>query len=422
MVFSTLGRGTGASSLRYALVLFAVLGIWAGAGVPAFAQEPERGMTVRERPRADYDPIGIRSGGFLVYPSLTVAIRHDDNIYRTEHEETPDSVLSVQPRLTVVSQWSNHGFVLDAGIERDAYHDNNDESSVDYFVTAAGRVDITRDTGVEVQAGVERLHEDRGDPNAARTPGPAKYIRSNVAAEASHDFNRLSLAAGGALTHLAHRVRSQADRDRLESTFTVQAGYRLVSEVEAFARATGNVRDYEHDRQGGFDRDSEGLEIVAGTELDLGGIVRAEVFAGYRRQDYDDRVLPRVEGPAFGGSLLWNVTPLTTVNAEVRRSVEESVLAASGFLATRVEAGVDHELLRNLVLSVDASVTRNDYESVRGSVGRDDDSLEFGIGGVWLVDRNVHVDFGYRFERRDSTAAGNDYDSRMLSVGLKLQL
>ena len=409
------------SPLRYGLLLVAAIGTWTGSDVPAFAQEPERGVAVRERPRPDYDPLGIRSGGFLVYPSLRLGVRHDYNIYRTEKDETSDTVLSLGPRLTVVSQWSNHALVLDAGIEADEYYARSDESSVDWFVTGSGRLDITRDSEVAAMARVEGLHEDRGDPNAAMTSRPATYIRSRVDAEASHRFNRLSVAGGGNVTHLAHRVRSQADRDRLESELTVQAGYQLFPEVEAFARATGHVRDYE-DRQGGFDRDSEGWELVAGTDLDLGGIVHGEVFAGYRRQDYDDRALPHVEGPAFGGSLVWNVTPLTTVNADVRRSVEESVLAASGFLATRAEAGVDHELRRNLVLSADASIARHDYEAIRGSAGRDDDILEYGVGALWLKDRNVRVELGYRYSRRNSTVAGDDYFGRVLSVSLQMQL
>lgn len=199
----------------------------------------------------------------------------------------------------------------------------------------------------------------------------------------------------------------------------VRASYEIVPEYEAFVRATRHVRSYES-LQGGdrFDRDSDGWELVAGTALDLGGVVFGEVFAGWRTQDYDDPRLPAVDGPSFGGRLIWNVTPLTTVGGFVQRTVEESTLGgASGFLATAAGVGVDHELLRNLILGAELEFTNNDYEGIR----RDDDLLGVGIGGTWLVNRNVRAELGYRFDTRDSTVSGAGYDSQIVTVTVRLQ-
>ncbi len=35
----------------------------------ADGQEPDPNVPVTARPRPDYDPLGIRAGGFLIYPS-----------------------------------------------------------------------------------------------------------------------------------------------------------------------------------------------------------------------------------------------------------------------------------------------------------------------------------------------------------------
>ena len=406
--------------LRFGLPVVAAIGMYAAIVEPVAAQEPERGVPVRERSRADYDSVGIRAGGFLLFPSLEIGVRHESNLYRTENQEKEDTVLTFGHRLTAVSQWSNHELVFDAAIEADRHHTHRDEDSVDGYASARGRLDITRDTAVEADVYVERLHEDRGDPNTAATTSPGIYTRYGADAQASHRFNRISLAAEGSVTDLAHRSRDQADRDRRESDLTLQAGYMFLPEFEVFARATGIERTYER-RQGRFDRDSEGWEVVAGAEADLGGIVSGEVFAGYLRQKYEAPVLPTVEGSAFGGSLNWNVTPLTTVSALLRRSVEESVLAASGFLATHGEVAVDHELLRNLVLSTNLSLARSDYEAIPGGDDRSDDVVGIYIGGLWLLDRYEHVDFGYQVQHRGSTVSGEDYTSRVLSLNLRLK-
>ena len=113
----------------------------------------------------------------------------------------------------------------------------------------------------------------------------------------------------------------------------LRAGWEIVPEYEAFVRATWDKRDYKR-RQGRFNRSSDGFEFVAGTALDLGGLVFGEVSAGFRRQRYDDSALPAIDGLALDAALTWNVTPLTTVEGFVQRTVEESVLDVSGFLAT----------------------------------------------------------------------------------------
>ena len=35
-------------------------------------QEPERNVTVTNRPRPDFDPRGIRAGAFLIFPDVNV--------------------------------------------------------------------------------------------------------------------------------------------------------------------------------------------------------------------------------------------------------------------------------------------------------------------------------------------------------------
>ena len=97
------------------------------------------------------------------------------------------------------------------------------------------------------------------------------------------------------------------------------------------------------------------------------------------------------------------------------------MLDASGYLATSGGVGVDHELLRNLILGADLAMTSRRYEPVAGAPAREDDRIGFGIEGTWLVNRSLHASLGYRFETRDSTAAGDDYDNNTLTLNVRLQ-
>jgi len=149
---------------------------------------------------------------------------------------------------------------------------------------------------------------------------------------------------------------NQDDRDRMETEGNFRPCYEIVPQYEAFVRTAVNNRNYDDSvDDNNIKRDSQGWEVTAGVALDLGCVTYGNVFAGYMSQDYDDPMLKTVDGVGFGGDITWNPTRLTTVQFAIARTVEKSTLnGAAGALSTRFRADVDHELLRNVILSANA--------------------------------------------------------------------
>lgn len=389
--------------------------------------KPSPYMTVKSRPRPDYDAIGGRAGAFVIYPSVDVSAIYDDNIFREDTGEDGDFITSIQPEVKVESQWSNHALNFGAGADIRIHADESDENTTDYFVRADGRIDVQRNTNIFGGASYNNLHEGRGDPNSpvsAREPVEYDLVRAN--AGAYHRFNRVSVEVTGdvadydydnSINRNTGAVIVQNDRNRQEYKVAARVGYEIQKEFEAFVRGTLDFRDYDR-LQGGFNRDSDGYEVVVGTAFDLTGLIYGEVFAGLRSQEFDDPRLADVDGGTLGGSLTWNVTGLTTINGFVTRSVEETTIAnAAGFFATTVGASVDHELRRNILLNGSASYSTYDYEGV----GREDDYIRFGVGGTYLINRYSRVGVRYDLENRDSNVAGSDYHDNVFRVNARLQ-
>ena len=418
---------------QHSTYVIASLLMAASTSGPVDAQEPQRGDTVRDRPRLDYDSFGVRAGSFLIFPVIDAELRYDDNIYRENYGEEGDFITSIRPGFHAASQWSNHELRIDAGVDADDFADKDEENSTDWFAAATARLDITRDARLQLSLRMEELHEDRSNPNSATyvLSGPVSYNRQDAGLDAFYRLNRLSLTAEGNFAALSYDdmpsvggdTFRQRDRDREEIELTVRTGYEIVPEYEAFLRVTRNERTYERPQRriGSHFRDSRGWELVAGTALDVGGVVFGEMFAGYLTQDYDAPGLPTIDGRSFGGSVDWNVTPLTTVSGSLERTVEESTLSASGFLSTKVRVSADHELRRNLILGAELGFTDQDYEGITRRDDRRDEVIEVGIGVTWLLNRHLHADVGYRFRTRDSSAARADYDNHVTSLTLRMQ-
>jgi len=405
------------------------------ATTAAVAQDAQRGVGVADRERPDYDPIGIRAGGFIIYPSVTTSVEYTDNLFNQATNEEDDTVFAVSPELLVESQWSRHALNFAAGLSSNFHSENDGDDVTDYNVGVDGRLDITRDTFATAAVGYDVSHEDRGSPDlpsAAAEPGEIEEFFANVFL--THRFNRLSLRPGFEYTDTdyddvpllppAGGVVNNDDRDRDEIVGSLRASYEVSPAFSVFGE--GRYREIKYDN---FDdnlggggvarRDSDGFDALAGTSFDLGALARGEVAVGYTEQDYDSQLIPDIDGFIYEGSVQWFVTDLTTVNIGGARSVEETTINNSaGYLSTSASLGVDHELRRNILIGADASYTNNGYEGIN----RDDDVYSLGVDGTYLLNRNFRVSLEYDFEARESNAVASDYDTNSVLLALRAAL
>lgn len=424
--------------MRTFLGLFVVPALMV-AGVSGWAQtppatpqeqmetQPEPGEldTVTSRKRPEYDPLGVRLGGFFLYPQAEITEYYRDNIFYRDGNEESDFVTILSPELLLKSNWNNHALNFFAGADVGRHLDNSDENYEDWHAGFDGRVDIDRSFNVTGGFQYAEKHENRSSPTSQTGASePVTYAEYGPSAALTKRFNRLSMRLGGDLSVLDFKDATtnsgahleQDTRDRMETEESVRLGYEIAPQYEAFVRAAINQRDY--DNPGTVNRDSDGWDTRAGLALDLGGLMFGNVFVGYMSQDFDDPTLKTIDGASFGGDLTWNPTRLTTAKFVVQRTIEETTLGgAAGALTTLLRAGVDHELLRNVILSANAEYENSDYEGI----SREDDIIALGAGGDYLLNRYLRLRLSYTYETRDSTAANSDYDTNTVFLRLLTQ-
>jgi len=395
-----------------------------------FQDDPRRGQTVERRPRPQYDPLGVRMGSFVLFPELAVQEQYESNIYATPDNEDDDFITRILPNLTLQSDWNNHQLVLETGGDFGFYADHSDEDFQDYYVATRGRVDIRRSTVLRLGAGVRHLHESRESPDS---PGrnvaeePTQFNLYSAETSLRHDFGRINATLGGEFDRYSFEDPDavgggdviEHDRDRNIYTGTLRVGYQIQPTYEAFVLGSYNKRVYDGTEVGtGEDRDSQGYGIAAGMEVDFGGLIFGDFFLGYRYQDYQDSDLDSFGGVGGGADVTWNVTGLTTINflfsSDIRETTDDD---ASGRLVTTGEIGVDHELRRNIILSGNVGVTRDNYEGT----SRTDWIYRAGPDLTYLINRYLRASLGYDFVKRDSDNSNDDFTNHVVLVRLGLQ-
>ena len=337
--------------------------------------------------------------------------------------------------MDVRSDWNNHELRLQTGAAFGIYADNSDEDYEDFDVTLSGRLDIQRGTAARLSTSYRHLHEDRSSPDDVGGKDPTEFDVYSISSGLSHDFGRFNAAVGGSFDRLEFDnvdaagggVILEEERDRDEYETTLRLGYEIVPEYEAFILGSYNIVDYDElccDGTGtGFDRDSDGYGIALGVAFDLAGLLFGEAFAGYRSQEYDDSELKDFDGFGGGGSLVWNVTQLTTITGTARGDVGETTVTdsdgdpASGVLDATASIEVDHELLRSLILGANFSASREDYEGIN----RTDWLYEAGLNATYYLNRHVQLIGSYEFTTRDAEDSVDDFDENVVFLGLTVR-
>lgn len=397
---------------------------------PAAAQDAmfKRGenVGVLERPRPGYEALGIRAGGFIVYPSLTLRAEYDDNLFARPEAES-DTIITTTPSLEVRSDWGRHAVTLsaDANLKR---HDRFKSEDTDtWSVVGQGRLDVSRDTTLGARASfADRVEPRTTASSAVESVEPIQYQVQSANLIATHQFSRVKLVGRAELARydyqdgrdLAGGVIDEDYRDHSEIDVRAKAAYAHSPSTAFFAELGAQQMNYE--RSAGPNRDSDGITALAGVDLEITRLITGEFSVGYLHQSFNDPAYEDISNPHYRMRIDWYPTPLITVGLTATQRVSDSSLAeAPAFLARTVEVKADYELLRNLIISGQIHGADEDYRGI----DRRDRRYGASLSANYLVNRTVGVSMRYKFETLNSSGVsrGRDFDDQSISLALVFQ-
>ena len=269
----------------------------------AMAAEVPRGETVTTRPRPDYDAVGTRLGGFTLYPEATLEFMYDDNILAADKDEPEfeldDMLVTLAPEIALRSNWSKHALNTGARVTAGRYTEYASQDFTDYELWADGNLEFGYS---ELGARISHSHLHQLRTSANDTSGnerpifPIEFDVDNVAFVYRYAPNRFYARGSLEFTNydfedsldlrttpppLVIVVRDNDDRDRLVTDARLRGGYLISPSYSMFLE--GRVYDFDYDQEEdrfGVQRDSDGYDILAGSEFDLSGVTSGEVFVG----------------------------------------------------------------------------------------------------------------------------------------------
>lgn len=374
--------------------------------------------SVRGRARPDYDPLGLRLGGFDLNASVDFAVTSTDNVFVTETNEQDDIIFSVSPVARLSSHWSRHAASVEGGADFTSHQDFSDEDAQTGYLAADGRLDVGSNSALYAGGRLARQVEPRTNADALAIADPVEYDRTEAYVGAEHEFNRVRLRGTFATVEYDYDDAGGIDqdfRDSDETSGTIRADVELTPRIGLIGEVRLDERTY--DNQPGLS--SDGQTYLAGVNVNLTDLMVGELTVGQFTREYDSGA--EVEGTAIAASLEWYITRLTTLGLEARRNAEDSgATVALPYVESQYAVRVDHELRRNVLLMGQVQFGQREYDSI----DRNDDFINVEVGADYLLNRRVVLRGRYAYLETESTGADRyrDFEVNLLTLGLSLRL
>lgn len=375
-----------------------------------------------------YAPLGLRVGTFTVLPSLQQGIGYDTNPEQVVNSAARGSAaLRTDAELNFRSDWSAHELAGELRGGYSGYPDNQSANRPNGAGNVRLRLDANRDTRVDVEGRFLVDTQRAGSPDLNATVAGRPIIATyGTTVGVTERFNRLQVSLRGLIDRSEFEdarlsngtVLSQADRNLNQFGLRLRAAYEISPVISPFVDLLGNTRVYDQRiDSNGIRRDSDGVTLSAGAVFALTRFVSGEVAAGFEHRVYDDPSLRDLTAPVVNASVIWAASPLTTVRLTAAAGIIETSLIGSSGVRTQVATlEVQHDLLRNLSLTVGGSYLTSDYDRIaineRGFSATARLDYRF---NRWLTLRGSYI-----YQQIDSSTSGASFSSNTWLLGLRV--
>ena len=352
---------------------------------------------------------------------------YDDNLFRQAQDERSDQIFVLAPELVLETDWLNHQITARAGASNGRHVDLNAEDYEDYFLSLSPLIDVDENTTLSLDFGYSSTHSERGSTDTLlEGPEPAiddilkfsanwVYQSDKYSARLLYEFSQDDALDNGLI-----------ERDFLDNSSQVlvfRQGYDFTTGTTGWIQPGLEWIDYRLSRDdSGLVRDNQGWTLLAGVTINRTAVSFLELGLGAMSRSFEQTGQDDFFGFAYVGRLLWNITPLVTLDISAGRSARV-VQSTTGPIAVDDEVTLElaWDPLENLIFQAAVSFTRSDYETLPGQA-RTEDLVEANLNMRYLLNENMYLEANYDFGNLSSNLIGDDYESNLLSIRAGVEL
>lgn len=379
---------------------------------PSEGQGRQQGGSATADAVGPYDPLGMRLGRFLFYPSLTLWGEATDNVDTTaKGENGANGSPEIAARLQ--SDWSRHSLTLNGSATIKGYQTPRRKPEDDEHLSGELRLDMADDTQLTVTGSFDRSQEDKGSVELNATGQSATYETSMTSGlTLDHRVGLVDLQLRGSVG----AMRYEDEDSRNYDTYRVGArvGVALTDQIMPFVDTELTQRQY---KDGNHRQNGKSLRGAIGIEVSNREKLSGEVSAGVISWAPD--LAGQSGDTAFfvDASLAWSPNALWTIRGGLETDLTSTSTAARSVATHRISLSADYAILRNLDLTASGAIAQETYNGI----GRHDWLFDATLNATYSFNRNVQLIASIERSQRDSNLAGEDTTTHTVRLGLRFQ-
>ncbi len=396
----------------------AVPGAEPGPTIAALPQPPTpRRIKSEDRP---FDPVGLYVGNLKLTPYVEQSVGYASNPLGISGSPRGSAASVSEIGVGLQSNWSRNELTGSARLGYNEYFQIPSASApfgsglVDY------RVDASRDLTFDTEGRFSVASETGQQLGLGGSTGTLTLVSTyGATGGVINKFGDLSIGLHGSVDRVQYQGGQLDTEDYTDYGLKLRTSYRWTEAVQPFAEVAGDVRVYDRTPDvNGYDRASTGIAGKAGLRLAFSQMLTGEADVGYGARAYRDPRLSDVGTPLFDASLIWSVTPLTTITARTATALNDAVIAgASADINRSYTINVDHDLTRRIRLGLSATTSSDHYVGVNTT----DRSYVLGATAEYHVSREIVLKASATHTQFVSGTGGGSYKADTVLVGVRLQ-
>ena len=400
-----------------------VIDEYLNAGIPGY--DTAAGVTVATRQHPDFDAQGVRLGSFVITPVLQESVGYDDNVTGTRNAHG-SALIETNATVNAAGGWSDTRFAAALSVDDFEYPEQSAQGFTNWTAALGGSHDFGRDT---LSVGYTHLNLNQ-TPRDLDVPGLNQTIAYRVddARVNYHvDLGRFFVQPGVDVSYynfddgtVGGQQYLQTYRDRVTVSPELVGSYEFATRRRVVVILRDTQSDFDQSPPGQPRQNFNDASVLGGVAYDADGIIGFRLLAGYEERSFAASSAYRsVQAPIVEGAATWTPTGLTTLTASASRYIEDSAAEATvGYTETALKLQVDHEYLRNVILSLHGAFFLDDYgHAANGTGGGHENFFTGGAGASYALNRNVRLAADYTFSTRDSSGNGTVSPEGFLTNG-----
>ncbi len=387
-----------------------VIGQYLDAAVPGY--DTTAGVTVATRQHPEYEASGVRLGTFLFTPVLSESVGYDDNVTGTSRARG-SALIETNASVGAAGGWSDTRFGGALTVDDFEYPQQSNQSYTNWTAALGASHDFGRDT-LSIGATHLNLNQTPRDLDVPGLDQTIAYRVEDVRAYYHADLGRIFIQPGIDVSYfnfdngrVGGREYLQSYRDRVTISPEIIGSYEFATRRRVVVVLRDTQSDFDRSPPGQPRQNFNDASVLGGVAYDADGAIGFRLLAGYEERSFAARSAYRmIQAPIVEGAVTWTPTGLTTVTGSAARYIEDSAAEATvGFTETALKLQVDHEYLRNVILSLHGAFFIDDYASSRTSSSGSQNYFTGGAGASWSLNRNVRLAADYTYSTRSGSNA-----------------